>query len=255
MMQVMKLEKLEVKEWMAINRVIYKIYGEEMFDVMRSDFLEHINMFIDFDSAYFYIADKDNQLIFEKPAVFQCEAPDKINLNGVPDLAEIVQNKKSIVFRETDIVEREAWPSTQNYKLYYRPNNWHYGMRLIIAKDKRILGMVTLFRSISKKNFDINDVLMLDLFKDHLALRLSNELNAKKNINVASSVSFDKTAEKYELTKKERVVLEMLSHGESAEQISGQLDVSVNTVKKHTVNIYRKLGINKRIQLFQMFSG
>lgn len=123
MMQVMKLEKLEVKEWMAINRVIYKIYGEEMFDVMRSDFLEHINMFIDFDSAYFYIADKDNQLIFEKPAVFQCEAPDKINLNGVPDLAEIVQNKKSIVFRETDIVEREAWPSTQNYKLYYRPNN------------------------------------------------------------------------------------------------------------------------------------
>ena len=128
-------------------------------------------------------------------------------------------------------------------------------MRLIIAKDKHILGMVTLFRSISKKNFDINDVLMLDLFKDHLALRLSNELNAKKNINVASSVSFDKTAEKYELTKKERVVLEMLSHGESAEQISGQLDVSVNTVKKHTVNIYRKLGINKRIQLFQMFSG
>lgn len=112
-----------------------------------------------------------------------------------------------------------------------------------------------MFRSISKKNFDINDVLMLDLFKDHLALRLSNELNAKKNINVASSVSFDKTAEKYELTKKERVVLEMLSHGESAEQISGQLDVSVNTVKKHTVNIYRKLGINKRIQLFQMFSG
>lgn len=42
----------------------------------------------------------------EKPAVFQCEAPDKINLNGVPDLAEIVQNKKSIVFRETDIVEQ-----------------------------------------------------------------------------------------------------------------------------------------------------
>ena len=85
---------------------------------------------------------------------------------------------------------------------------------------------------------------MLDLFKDHLALRLSNELNAKKNINVASSVSFDKTAEKYELTKKERVVLEMLSHGESAEQISGQLDEikrKIEDAEKTTTFINNKI--------------
>lgn len=251
----MTVEKLEVKEWMAINRVIYKIYGDEMADTMRLEFLEHLNMFIDFDSAYFYLASKDRELVFENPVAFQCEAAEVLDLSQTEELAEVVGNCKSITFRETDVVEDEKWPSTLNYKLYYKPNNWHYGLRLVIAMDKRVLGMVSLFRSISKKNFDADDVMMLDLFKDHLALRLSQERNRRNCLNTVSASSFDRTAEKYDLTKKERIVLEMLSHGESAEQISGELDVSVNTVKKHTVNIYRKLGINKRIQLFQMFAN
>lgn len=249
------MERIEVKEWMAINRTIYKIYGDEDLHTMQSDFLENLNMFIDFDSAYFYLAKDEEGLVFNSPAVFQCEADDEIDFSSVPEISEIIQNKKTIVFRETDISRSDLWRNTLNYHLFYKPNNWYYGMRLVIALDNKVLGTITLFRGISKKNFDINDVLVLDLFKEHLALRLSSEKKQKNRICAASTLEYDKMAQKYDLTRKERIILEMLSKGEASEQISSELDVSVNTVKKHTVNIYRKLGINKRIQLIQMFAN
>lgn len=249
------MEKFEVKEWMAINRIIYRIYGDENLNEMQANFLEHLNMFIDFDSAYFYLVSDENELIFDSPAVYQCEVEDEINFSSVPEIAEIIKNKKTIVFRETDISRLDDWHNTLNYKMFYKPNNWHYGMRLVIAMDKKVLGILTLFRGISKKNFDINDVLVLDLFKEHLALRLNIEKNKKNKINTVNTLEYDKVAKKFDLTRKERVVLEMLSKGEGSEQISSELEVSVNTVKKHTVNIYRKLGINKRIQLIQMFAN
>jgi len=249
------MEKFEVKEWMAINRIIYKIYGDENLNTMQRDFLEHLNMFIDFDSAYFYLVSDDNELVFNSPAVYHCEAEDEIDFSNVLELAEIIKNEKTIVFRETDIARTDDWRKTLNYNIFYKPNNWHYGMRLIIAMDKKVLGILTLFRGISKKNFDINDVLVLDLFKEHLALRLNLEKNQINKQNTVNTLEYDRVAEKYDLTRKERVVLEMLSKGEGSEQISDKLDVSVNTVKKHTVNIYRKLGINKRIQLIQMFAN
>jgi len=35
-------------------------------------------------------------------------------------------------------------------------------------------------------------------------------------------------------------------------EISEKLVISVNTLKKHVLNIYRKLGIRNRIQMFKM---
>lgn len=249
------MQNFEMKEWMSINRIIYKIYGDVNLNKMRTDFLENLNMYIDFDGAYFYLAKDDNELLFNSPASYRCHARDEIDFTYVPEIAQIIKNRKTMVFRETDIIHRNQWVDSMDYKLNYKPYNWCYGMRLVIAMDNKVLGILTLFRGIGKKNFDINEVLFLDIFKEHLALRLDLEINQKKKIDAMNSLEYDKVAKKYELTRKERVVLEMLSKGEASEQISSELDVSLNTVKKHTVNIYRKLGINKRIQLIQMFAN
>ena len=42
-----------------------------------------------------------------------------------------------------------------------------------------------------------------------------------------------------------------LKNGRSEEEICEELSISVNTLKKHTVNIYRKLGVGNRVQLFK----
>ena len=40
--------------------------------------------------------------------------------------------------------------------------------------------------------------------------------------------------------------------GKDNNTISEELQISVNTLKKHILNIYRKLNINNRVQLFKM---
>ncbi len=50
------------------------------------------------------------------------------------------------------------------------------------------------------------------------------------------------------LTAREREVLQLLLEGASNQEIACQLVLSVNTVKKHVLNLYGKLGVHSRAQ-------
>ncbi|WP_232050968.1 LuxR C-terminal-related transcriptional regulator [Arabiibacter massiliensis] len=56
-------------------------------------------------------------------------------------------------------------------------------------------------------------------------------------------------AKRYDLTKREEEILEMLSRDMSNQQIASQAFISVGTVKTHAHNIYAKLGIAGRSEL------
>ena len=43
--------------------------------------------------------------------------------------------------------------------------------------------------------------------------------------------------------------------GQGNRQISETLVITENTVKKHILNIYRKLGVRSRVQLFKKIQG
>lgn len=51
------------------------------------------------------------------------------------------------------------------------------------------------------------------------------------------------------LTDQERKVAHSLAEGDSYKQIASQLGVSVNTVRFHIKNIYRKLQIHSKIEV------
>ncbi len=50
------------------------------------------------------------------------------------------------------------------------------------------------------------------------------------------------------LTNREMEVLEMLAQRLTAKEIGSSLFISERTVKRHTANIYQKLGVNSRQQ-------
>ena len=50
------------------------------------------------------------------------------------------------------------------------------------------------------------------------------------------------------LTEREMEVLRLMCEGYTNQHIANELIVSVNTVKKHTSNIYGKLGVRNRAQ-------
>lgn len=62
-------------------------------------------------------------------------------------------------------------------------------------------------------------------------------------------------AQRYGLSEREREVLELLLEGKSATQIAGDMVVAHGTIKAHIRNIYKKLGIHQREELFALTAG
>jgi DNA-binding CsgD family transcriptional regulator len=56
----------------------------------------------------------------------------------------------------------------------------------------------------------------------------------------------------YGLSLREEEVLRLLAAGCSNQEIAKQLYISPNTVKTHVKNIYAKMGVNNRLQLFSL---
>jgi LuxR family maltose regulon positive regulatory protein len=67
------------------------------------------------------------------------------------------------------------------------------------------------------------------------------------------------TQSKYDLTglveplsEREVEILQLIATGASNAEIASRLVLSINTVKKHTTNIYGKLGVNTRLQAVEL---
>ena len=55
------------------------------------------------------------------------------------------------------------------------------------------------------------------------------------------------------LTPREREVCALLLGAYSLKQVAFELQISYGTANKHNTNIYRKLGINSKAELFHIF--
>lgn len=242
------MRTLETNDWMVINSIIYKVNTTDDALEMRTQFLEQMKMVMSFDSADFFLASDEGKLV--DPVMFNCD-------ESVCDLYEeldysrgIMYSGKSLVYRETDIMSEEKRTNTEYYQKVYRPNNWHYALQMILGRDKRFLGVVTFYRNIGKEDFHYDDIFLLDIVKDHLAYRLSRNYKEARVLNEKCTV--DDACSKYGLTKRESTILRMILKGDTNDMISEELTISANTLKKHILNIYRKLGINSRVQVFKM---
>ena len=60
---------------------------------------------------------------------------------------------------------------------------------------------------------------------------------------------------KYQISKRERDIIEQICAGKTNQQIADTLFISLQTVKDHTHRIYSKIGINSRMKLVQMVNA
>ncbi len=59
----------------------------------------------------------------------------------------------------------------------------------------------------------------------------------------------------YQITKRERDIIDKICEGKTNQQIADELFISLQTVKDHTHRIYTKIGINSRMKLVQLVNG
>lgn len=73
-----------------------------------------------------------------------------------------------------------------------------------------------------------------------------------KNTGETRDITDDRFFSKYNLSRREQEIFRLILQGESKKTIEEKLFISAHTVKNHTYNIYRKLGIKNRLQLVNM---
>jgi len=243
------VKSMETNDWLVLNSIIYKIYTTKELDGMRETLLEQLKLVLDFDSADFFLAG-EKELSLISPVTYNCESVNSALYDELDYSRGIMYSGKSMVYRETDIISDEKRAVTEYYQKVYRPNNWHFSIQMILARDKQFLGVITLYRTIGKDNFQYEDIFLLDMLKDHLSFRLFQE--REKNADTMEKVSVRVAVERYQLTKREETILKLLMEGADNVAICEHLVISINTLKKHILNIYRKLGIRNRVQLFKL---
>jgi len=71
---------------------------------------------------------------------------------------------------------------------------------------------------------------------------------------VASNNTIEALASKYEFTKREQEIIELICQGKSNQEIADQLFVSLRTIKAHVYNVFKKTEVSNRLQLANLFT-
>lgn len=231
---------------MILNNLIYKIHTDPDFTHMQKELLEQLRMILDYDSADFYLSEGDGKTALISQVTYNCRFDLSKQFESLDYSKGIMNSGKCIVYRESDILQEENRIQTDYYKRVYKVNNWHYALQCILSYNQEFLGVVTFYRTLGKKDYDYSDIFLLEMIKDHLAHRIYMETR-----NVNDKISIPAAVIKYSLTKKEHQVLELVMQGLSNDEICEINVISNNTLKKHIYNIYKKIGVKNKVQLFK----
>lgn len=237
-------------DWIVINAITYKIHAIQDFDDMRMKIMEDLGHLIDFDASSFYLRKVGEDIQLEKPLGIHYSKKDMMHYVNEwmnIDYSEgLMTSGKNIVYRESDIMDDHLRIHTDYYKAVYDVQGWHYSIHMNISYNETFLGVLSFFRKKGEKNFSFDDTFILEMIKDHLALRLFEEYKHRQS----KKIRLEDCGDLFNLSNKENEVLQLLVKDMYAMDIADQLSISMSTLRKHCNHIYQKMGVSQRVQLF-----
>lgn len=248
--------KLAEYDWIFVNNLSYRIHAISDFAQMRTDFLKYLDLAIHYDKAFWGLVDKARTpRIYDVINIgYTDESLQSYVENPISDepIRIISSSSNSYLYRGMDLYSSEAeWEQSEYYQKFSGLNRAYYIMVLGLVFDQKQISTLTLARERSSGNFSERDIAILNLLKDHLALRVSRELSAPAAKSAMSNkdVALRLFCLDKGLTKRETEVIQCIHHGDTTEEICQNLFISQTTLKKHITNAYHKLGIKSRGQI------
>lgn len=245
---------LTKNELYIFNTLIHQIYSCRENETMRTQLMSKLTLFLPFDAASFYLSSSADDQKLCSPVLYNLEksfGDTYLEQYETLDYSKgLMFTGRSMVYRESDIIPDEKRVRTDYYQLFYAPYSFHDSLHLSIANQERFLGILSLFQLKEKGRYTHEDIEKLGLFTAHLETRLFQDY--EKEAKQSDKLSLREATEKFHLTKRETKVLRYLLDGLENEEICEKLFITNNTLKKHILNVYRKLNINNRVQLFKL---
>lgn len=251
---------LERKEWEDLNSMVTAMYNAKNLRDMREIFMKLLNPLIYYDLCDFAYGNarknKAPKLVdtiirsnysreFEE--MFAKDYENKYN--NVDYGAWVFSVNKSMVYKDSDLVNDELRKETIYYNEFLLKIGLPFVAGISVVKDRRFLAAITLYREESHGDFTEKDLYILEKLLPHLETILTDtKINESdlKNISVTLKSM-------YGLTSREIEISGRIYHGYTNEDIGNQLNISENTVKKHVYNLFDKLNVKSRSQMIHFF--
>ena len=241
-----------------LSHIIYVIYNTSDLNEMRREVMGLLQHAVPFNNANFFLIEKRDggrefltDLININTLSNPASEIDSILERYQEEYAEIdslhwlYNAKRPLTYRTSDYLSESEFENTTYYKEFYEPFNVHHGAQMVFASGGNCLGLLTLFRPKDQPNFTDTEIFFLDNIKDHMSVRLRQKSSDKHTPDQSSTALM----KKYELTRRECEILELLLEGKEKEQIAEELFIAENTLRRHIYNMYTKMGIQHRWQL------
>lgn len=253
---------LAENDWIFLLQLIYRLNRIDDFSTFCLTFLQQIKILIPHtESRAYRMKRKAGEHYPYARICCSCGANTFSNDFDVSKYeyfwAEYLYTPWSNVFRHSDIVNSKEFEETELYKNVYVPQNMHHAIKTVLIQDDHLLGVFALFRPKTDVDFSSQDVYVLNLLKDHLALRFS-QLSGESGIVLSNSsqhTKLHKISDQFNLTKRECEILGMIINDTDENDICNKLCISSSTLKKHISNIYQKTDVSNRIQLHRLVNS
>ncbi|MCX7882458.1 MAG: LuxR C-terminal-related transcriptional regulator [Brevinematales bacterium] len=221
-----------------------KLQGKEGFFLFRP--VEEAYWLVEYQWGREEIFQRLSEIIldWELPSVvvdLRSELPHGALWNGA--FASLNTSPLSVLSEIKQFPEREKYlsiPQKEGGFAYYRPLVFPFHPRVEIL-------LVVLLEETEhvRKEF---------LF-ERLQGSLEEMIRLSEDIQTRLSGGMESFFEQYHLSDREKKLVKLIQKGFSNEEIASSLYVSVDTVKKSISHLYRKLGVNNRLELFQVLYG
>lgn len=247
----MQMPNLKNNEFQMISDILLELYSMNDLKEIEHHFLMNVRALIPYNQSNFRAVSPDSGEVLKDGTVFIDTDAAMIPVffhNIEPEknyLKNLFNYRESIVYNETDLLDEDVRKNTEFYRDYLLPQKIPYSCGIILIEEEKLIGVISIFRSREWGDFTEKELFILNIFKNHLTKIIMRCLQRQKQTIVFEDSN---------LTPREREIAEMIFSDVPNFNIAQMLYISANTLKKHSSNIYRKLGVSSRNQLRQMLS-
>ncbi len=250
------MAELTTDQWKQVHESALWLHSQRRTEDIQTGTLERLLQVIPHRMSFFDLCCVSNErLSFFNPISTTMNDDDLSDYYQQYELSDYVTwcftSAKPIIYRDSDMISPDTREHSLIYQEWMKPLNIHYSMGCTIVHEGTIFGSITLFRSKQTGDFSVEDVQLLTEFNRHLGVHFSllwpdGVFPDGRNENLAAF------ARSCNLTEREEDVMRLVAEGHTNREIGHTLFISESTVKKHVNALYRKLGIENRVQLMRL---
>ena len=246
---------MDNNQFMIYDDFLYSLYTAEDEESRIRDLLLYLRMLI--PSSYASLLTSDPDLnepnftgVYCDPIPFTPAEERYVELYRQDPVLWNLYSKVSVVLKESDLLDDERRLSDPIYRECYHAFRVYDTVQLSIVYRRKFLGVITLFHTREDPPFSEDDIALLKSLSRHLNYAFSRPTSGTSSTE-APAVDPAKIPEGEHLTPRENEILGLIYRMKTNAEICDHLRITDNTLQKHLQNIYRKLNISSRLELFR----